>query len=32
VSHLWQCVECDQYFWKGSHWDRVQETIATISV
>ena len=27
---LWQCVNCDQYFWKGSHWDRVQETIATI--
>jgi hypothetical protein len=32
VSHLWQCIECDQYFWKGNHWDRVQETVATISV
>jgi uncharacterized protein with PIN domain len=30
VSHVWQCVDCDQYFWKGSHWDRVQETLATI--
>ena len=30
VSHIWQCRECDQYFWKGSHWERVRETIATI--
>ncbi len=30
VSHLWQCEECEQYFWKGSHWDRVRETIATL--
>ncbi len=32
VSHIWQCGACDQYFWKGSHWERVQETIATIPV
>jgi len=31
VNHVWQCKECDHYFWKGSHWERVQETIATIS-
>jgi len=30
VSRLWQCGQCDQYFWKGSHWERVQETIAAI--
>ena len=32
VSHIWQCRECDQYFWKGSHWERVQEIISTIAV
>jgi len=26
---LWQCRGCGQYFWKGSHWERVEETIAT---
>ena len=31
VNRIWQCDECDQYFWKGSHWERVQMTIATIS-
>ena len=31
VAHIWQCTECDQHFWKGSHWERVRETIATIS-
>ena len=31
VAHVWQCRECDQYFWKGSHWERVQETINTLS-
>jgi len=29
VSRVWQCEDCDQYFWKGSHWERVRETIAT---
>lgn len=19
----WRCVDCGQFFWKGSHWDRV---------
>jgi hypothetical protein len=32
VTHIWQCEECDHYFWKGSHWERVEETIATIPV
>ncbi len=30
VSDIWQCRECDQYFWKGSHWERIQETIDTV--
>ena len=29
VAHIWQCTACDQHFWKGSHWERVRETIAT---
>ena len=32
VSHIWQCRECDHYFWKGTHWERVQEIISTIDV
>ena len=32
VDRIWQCTECDQHFWKGSHWERVRETIATIPV
>ncbi|MDZ7730382.1 MAG: Mut7-C RNAse domain-containing protein [Natrialbaceae archaeon] len=26
---LWQCTVCGQYFWKGSHWDDVRETLET---
>lgn len=25
---VWRCVECGQHFWKGSHWERVAETLA----
>ena len=28
---VWQCRDCGQYFWKGSHWEQVQETIDTVS-
>lgn len=24
----WRCEDCGQVFWKGSHWDRVRETLA----
>jgi len=24
----WRCTECGQVFWRGSHWDRVRETLA----
>ena len=27
---LWRCVDCDQYYWKGSHWADVRERLATI--
>lgn len=27
---VWQCRRCGQFFWMGSHWDRVAETIARI--
>lgn len=23
----WRCTDCGQFFWKGSHWDRVNETL-----
>lgn len=23
----WRCADCGQWFWKGSHWDRVRETL-----
>ena len=26
----WQCEDCGQFFWKGSHWDDVAETLASI--
>lgn len=28
---VWQCCGCGQFFWKGSHWEQVQETIGGIS-
>lgn len=31
VSDVWQCEACDHYFWKGSHWERIQETVASSS-
>ncbi len=27
---VWQCVDCGQHFWRGSHWDDVAETLAEI--
>lgn len=27
---VWRCRSCGQYFWKGSHWARVAETLARI--
>lgn len=24
---LWQCPACDQFFWQGSHWDRMRSTL-----
>ncbi|ERH08128.1 MAG: hypothetical protein J07HN4v3_00494 [Halonotius sp. J07HN4] len=29
---IWQCRDCEQYFWKGSHWERMAETVATRSI
>ncbi|ARS89117.1 Mut7-C RNAse domain-containing protein [Natrarchaeobaculum aegyptiacum] len=26
-TSVWCCQDCSQYFWKGSHWDRVAETL-----
>ncbi len=27
---IWRCVDCGQYFWKGSHWDDVGETLGQL--
>ena len=27
---MWQCPDCGQYFWRGSHWDRVGATLDRI--
>ncbi|WP_254764331.1 Mut7-C RNAse domain-containing protein [Natrinema marinum] len=26
----WVCRDCGQHFWRGSHWDRVAETLARV--
>jgi len=28
---VWQCRECGQYFWQGSHWDDVRDRLASIT-
>ena len=25
---VWRCPNCGQHFWKGSHWESVEETLA----
>jgi len=27
---IWRCRDCGQYFWRGSHWDRVAETLSRV--
>ena len=27
---VWRCPGCGQYFWRGSHWDDVAETLARV--
>ena len=27
---LWRCLDCGQAFWRGSHWDEVAETLASL--
>ncbi|KTG09722.1 hypothetical protein AUR64_08770 [Haloprofundus marisrubri] len=27
---VFRCIRCGQHFWKGSHWDDVEETLASI--
>ncbi len=29
-TDVWRCPACGQYFWQGSHWDDVAETLAGI--
>ena len=27
---VWRCRDCDQHFWRGSHWDRVSRALSKI--
>ena len=29
-TDVWRCRSCGQHFWRGSHWDRVAETLSKI--
>jgi uncharacterized protein with PIN domain len=29
-TDLWQCGDCGQFFWKGSHWDNVAKRLEEI--
>lgn len=29
-QQVWRCIECGQYFWKGSHWKRVEATLSEL--
>lgn len=28
AERVWRCGDCDQHFWKGSHWTDVAETLS----
>lgn len=27
---VWRCRDCGQYFWRGSHWERVEHTLERV--
>ncbi len=27
---VWRCPDCGQHFWKGSHWESVEETLSAL--
>ncbi|WP_137288660.1 Mut7-C RNAse domain-containing protein [Natronorubrum halophilum] len=29
-TDVWRCRSCDQHFWRGSHWERVETTLSKI--
>ena len=29
-TDVWHCLDCGQFFWKGSHWDDVADTLAAL--
>ena len=29
-TRVWQCRECGQHYWRGSHWDDVRDRLASI--
>lgn len=31
AEELRRCVECGQFYWKGSHWDRIGEKLESVA-
>ena len=31
IDEIWQCQDCQQHFWKGSHWEQVTEIVGGVS-
>lgn len=31
-AKLWQCTECGQFYWEGSHWKKINEMIEKVKV
>lgn len=29
---VWTCTHCGQFFWRGSHWERVERTLERVRV
>jgi len=30
IDDPWRCRDCGQFFWKGSHWERVERTLVEV--
>ena len=30
-SPVWRCGDCEQWFWRGGHWEQVADTLASVT-
>ncbi|MFC6720489.1 Mut7-C RNAse domain-containing protein [Halobacteriaceae bacterium SHR40] len=30
-ERIWYCLDCGQQFWKGSHWERIEATLDSVT-